>query len=137
MSAIYLDSSAFIKIVAEEPESGALRAFLAGEHGRYVSSALTRTEAMRAVRFLSPEALAGVREALRRIDLVSIDDRILDAAGLLDAGVLRSLDAIHVATALALGDDLSVVVTYDERMMRASSLLGIPTATPHARPSGF
>ena len=130
MSAIYLDSSAFIKIVVEEPESGALRVFLAGEHGRYVSSALTRTEAMRAVRFLDPEALAGVREALRRIDLVSIDDRILDAAGLLEAGVLRSLDVIHVATALALGDDLSVVVTYDERMIRASSLLGIPTTTP-------
>lgn len=130
MSALYLDGSAFIKTIMEEQDSDALRAFLAGEHGRYVSSTLTRTEAMRAVRFLGPEALARVREALRRIDLVSIDDRILDAAGLLDPGVLRSLDAIHVATALALGDDLDVVVTYDERMIRASSLLGIPTATP-------
>lgn len=130
MSALYLDSSAFVKTVVAEGESQALFAFLAGEHGRYVSSTLTRTEAMRAVRFLGPEATAGIREALRRIDLVAIDDRILDAAGLLDPGVLRSLDAIHVATALALGDDLDVVVTYDERMIEASSLLGIPTATP-------
>lgn len=130
MSALYLDSSAFIKVVVEEPESDALRAFLAGEHGRYVSSVLTRTEAMRAVRYIGSEARARVREALRRIDLVSIDDRVLDAAGLLDPDVLRSLDAIHVATALALGDDLDVVVTYDEHMIRTASLMGIPTATP-------
>ena len=130
MTALYLDSSAFVKIVIEEPESDALHAFLAGEHGRYVSSAQTRTEAMRAVRLQGPEALAAVREALRRIDLVAIDGRILTTAGLLDPGVLRSLDVIHLATALALGDDLGLVVTYDERMIRASSLLGIPTATP-------
>jgi len=71
-----------------------------------------------------------MRQALRRIDLVAIDDRILDAAGTLEPGVLRSLDAIHVATALAIGDDLDVVVTYDERMIKATALMGIPTATP-------
>ncbi|MEA2026907.1 MAG: PIN domain-containing protein, partial [Chloroflexota bacterium] len=100
------------------------------EHGRYVSSALTRTEAFRAVRHQAPEALTAVREGLRRIDLIAVDDRILDTAGLLEPGVLRSLDAIHLATALALGDDLDVVVTYDQRMIKASALLGLATAMP-------
>jgi predicted nucleic acid-binding protein len=130
VSALYLDSSAFIKTVVQESETDALRAYLAGERGRCVSSALIRTEAMRAARFQGPETLTRVRDGLRRIDLVAVDDRILDAAGLLDPGVLRSLDAIHIATALALGDDLDAVVTYDGRMIDAASLLGIPTATP-------
>ena len=131
MSVLYLDSSAFVKTVVEERESEPLLAYLAGERGRFVSSALIRTEAMRAARFQDPEALARVRDALRRIDLISIDERVLDVAGRLDPTVLRSLDAIHVATALALGDDLDVVVTYDTRMIKAASLLGIATATPY------
>jgi predicted nucleic acid-binding protein len=130
LSAIYLDVSAFVKVIVEEAESDALRGFLAGEGGRYISSALLRSEALRAVRHHGSEVLGATREGLRRVDLVAIDDRILDTAGLLETGVLRTLDAIHVATALAIGDDLDVVVTYDERMIKASALLGIPTATP-------
>jgi len=130
VSALYLDSSAFVKVIVEETESAALRAYLAGEHGRYVSSALLRAEALRAVRHQGPEVLASVRDGLRRVDLVAIDDRILDAAGILEPAVLRSIDAIHVATALAIGEDLHAVVTYDGRMIKASALLGIPTASP-------
>ena len=95
-----------------------------------MSSALLRTEALRAVRHLGPDALATVREGLRRVDLIGIDDRILDAAGTLAPQVLRTLDAIHLATALAVGDDLDGIVTYDERMLAAASLLGLPTAAP-------
>ena len=130
MSALYLDSSAFVKVVVEEAESAALRAFLAGNSGRRVSSALLRTEALRAVLHVGPDALANVREGLRRVDLVAIDDRILDSAGILEPRVLRTLDAIHLATALAVGDDLDAVVTYDERMLEAARLLGLGTATP-------
>ena len=130
MSALYLDSSAFVKIVVQEAESGALRTYLAGSDSRRVSSALLRAEALRAVRHLGPDALAAVREGLRRVDLVAIDDRILDTAGTLQPGLLRTLDAIHLATALALGDDLDAVVTYDERMVEAARLLGLATAMP-------
>jgi len=130
LSALYLDSSAFVKVVVEEPESAALRDFLAGEPARFVSSALLRTESLRAIRHQGPEARSGVREGLRRVDLIAIDDRILDAAGLLEPGVLRTLDAIHVATALAIGDDLEAIITYDDRMIDAARLLGLPTATP-------
>lgn len=130
MSALYLDSSAFVKLVIEETESTALRTFVANRGARRVSSALLRTEALRAVRHLGPDALATVREGLRRVDLIGIDDRILDAAGLLEPQVLRTLDAIHLATATAIGDDLEAIVTYDERMVDAAKLMGMSTATP-------
>ena len=130
MSALYLDSSAFVKVVVEEAESTAVRTFLADKSARRVPSALLRTESLRAVRHLGPDALATVREGLRRVDLVGIDDRILDAAGTLEPRVLRTLDAIHLATVLAVGDDLEAIVTYDERMAEAARLLGLPTVSP-------
>ena len=79
----------------------------------------------------------GVRELrrqasaiLRRVDLIGIDDRILDAAGTLEPAVHRTLDAIHLASAMAVGDDLEAIVTYDERMVDAARLVGLSTATP-------
>jgi len=130
LSALYLDGSAFVKLVVEEAESAAVRTFLANRGARRVSSALLRTESLRAVRHLGPDALATVREGLRRVDLIGIDDRILDAAGILESQVLRTLDAIHLASAMAVGDDLEAIVTYDERMVDAARLLGLSTATP-------
>lgn len=117
-------------MVVEEEESAAVRTFLAAHDARRVSSALIRTEALRAVRHLGPDALATVREGLRRVDLIGIDDRTLDAAGTLEPQVLRTLDAIHLATAMAVGDDLEAIVTYDERMVEAARLIGLPTVSP-------
>jgi uncharacterized protein len=128
MTTAYLDASAFVKLVVAEPGSDALRAFVR-ERGA-ASSAITRSEALRAVRHKGPEAVARVRQAIRAIDLVTVDDAILDAAGSLDPSIARTLDAIHVVTALALGDDLDVVVTYDERLARAAELAGLPTTAP-------
>ena len=130
MSALYLESSAFVKLVVTDEESVAVRAFLSAYDARRVSSALLRTEALRAVRHLGPDALATVREGLRRVDLIGIVDRILDAAGSLEPQVLRTLDAIHLATALAVGDDLDAIVTYDEQMIEAARLIGLSTVSP-------
>ena len=130
MKAVYFDSSAFVKLVAAEPESRALRAFLTRRRTRHVSSAIIRTEALRAVRHREPEVLAQTRAALRRVDLVAVSDGILDTAGTLDPRVLRTLDAIHLATALALGDDLDILVTYDSRMAEGARLLGLEAASP-------
>jgi len=130
MKTTYLDSSAFVKLVAEEAETDALRVYLTAHPGRRVSSTLLRTEAVRAVRHHGSEALATAREGIRRLDLIAIDDRILEVAGILEPRVLRTLDAIHLATAMALGADLDVVVTYDDRMAEGAALLGLATATP-------
>ena len=70
-----------------------------------------------------------VRDGLRRVDLIAIDDRILESAGTLEPRVLRTLDAIHLATAIAVGDDLEAIVSYDERMVEAARLLGLPTSS--------
>ena len=130
MRALYLDSSAFVKVLIAEPGSGALRAFLSKRPERRVSSAVLRPEALRAVRHLGSDALATVRDGLRNVDLVAIDDRILDAAGVLEPRILRTLDAIHVATALSIGDDLAEIVPYDDRMAEAARLLGLQTTSP-------
>jgi predicted nucleic acid-binding protein len=128
--AVYLDSSAFVKLVVSERESRALRSFLTRRRTRHASSAILRAEALRAVRHGGPEVLAHTRSALRRVELVAVTDGILDVAGTLEPRVLRTLDAIHLATALALGDDLDLVVTYDTRMAEGARLLGLQAVSP-------
>jgi predicted nucleic acid-binding protein len=130
VSALYIDASAFVKLINAEPQSTALRSFLSASGNRLVSSALLQTEAIRAVRHLGADALARATLDLRRIDLVPIDDPILGEAGLLDPSVLRTLDAIHLATALEVGPDLTAVVTYDRRMKDGARLLDLTVESP-------
>ncbi len=129
MPAVYLDSSALVKLVIRERESGALRRYLASEPTR-VSSSLARVEVPRASRHHGEAALVRARRLLERIGLVRLDDVLLDTAGSLDLAGLRSLDAIHLATAQALGDELAALVTYDARMAEAARLLGLPVRAP-------
>ena len=110
MRAIYLDSSAVVKLIVAEPESAALRTHLRRRRP-LVSSALARTEVLRALLPVGDIALSRAHEVLRRLDLVRINDRVLDAAGILQPAQVRSLDAIHLATAQLLGDDLGQVIT--------------------------
>ena len=128
MSFAYLDSSAFVKTIVEEPESPRLASWLSTRPDR-VSSALLRTEAVRAVRQHGPEAVERAREELEHVELVKIDAALLDSAADLDIEV-RSLGAIHLAAALILGPDLGVLVTYDERMIRGARELGLETVSP-------
>jgi len=129
MAATYLDSSALVKLVVEEPESGALRRYLRRRRP-IVSSALARTEVLRALLLEGDEALARGRAVLARVELIRVNDRILNAAAMLRPVETRSLDAIHLATAQGLATDLARVVTYDERMLVAAKQLGIRTAAP-------
>jgi uncharacterized protein len=126
---VYLDSSALVKLVVAEPESSALRLELRGVPDR-ASCTLARVEVVRAVRPHGAAAVTRARRLLRRIDLVQLDDELLDAAAMLDGGVLRSLDAIHLAAAQTLGDDLDAVITYDERMTTAARLIGLTVGAP-------
>lgn len=95
-----------------------------------VSSALTRTEVLRALLHEGDRGAARAHAVLTRIDLVRLNDRVLTAAGALLPADLRSLDAIHLATAMQLGSDLGHIVTYDDRMMAAARMLDLPTSNP-------
>jgi uncharacterized protein len=129
MSATYLDSTALVKLAINEPESGALRRYLRRRRP-LVSSALARTEVIRALLLEGDEGIARGRAVLGRIELVRMNDRVLNAAGGLLPPDLRSLDAIHLATASQLGADLNQIVTYDDRMADAAERLGLKTASP-------
>lgn len=130
MPALYLDSSAIVKLVVAEPQSSALRQHLRRRRRPLVSSALARTEVLRA---LLPQGEVGItraRAVLARVELVRLNERLLAAAGELRPAELRSLDAIHLATAQELGSDLSQLISYDERMLNAANQLGLTTASP-------
>ena len=129
MAATYLDSSAIVKLAVREPESDALRRHLRRRRP-LVSSALARTEVLRALLPGGSPALSAGRRVLARIDLVRLNDRVLDAAGALGPVELRSLDAIHLATAGRLGVDLGEIVTYDDRMAVAAASMGYKVAAP-------
>jgi predicted nucleic acid-binding protein len=126
---VYLDSSALVKLVVAERESAALRRYVRAEPRR-ASCALARVEVLRAVRPHGATAMTRARRLLRRLDLVQLDDELLDSAAALDAAVRRSLDAIHLAAALTLADELTAVVTYDDRMATAAGVLGLTVEAP-------
>lgn len=127
--ATYLDSSAIVKLAVEEPESAALHRYLRRRRS-LVSSSLARAEVARA---LLPVGEAGVRrghDVLARLELIRISDRILTAAGALRPAELRTLDAIHLATAQQLGGDLRRLITYDDRVRTAAEMIGCAISAP-------
>ena len=127
--ATYLDSSAIVKLVLDEPESEPLRRYLRRRRP-LVTSALARAEVARAVLPLGQAASRRAEEALARLELIRIGDRILRAAGALSPRELRTLDAIHLATAQDLGDEVARIVTYDERLSAAAQAAGFTVAAP-------
>lgn len=129
MAATYLDSSAIVKLAVREDESVALRRYLRRRRP-LVSSSLARTEVMRALLPGGDDAVAAGWKVLSRLDLVRISTGVLDDAAVLLSSELRSLDAIHLATARRLGQDLGSLVTYDERMTEAATHLGHRVVAP-------
>lgn len=131
MSLYYADTSAVIKLLAEETHSKAFAAFYDGHaDAEWVSSAVLRIEVTRAVARALPALLPDARELLTAFSYIAIDDDIVDAAmGEPDRG-LRSLDAIHLATARILAPELDALVTYDERLIKAATDAGLATVSP-------
>jgi hypothetical protein len=126
----YLDTSALVKLVVAEEETAALRAWLRAEERRPVSCDLSRAELMRAVRRAAPDRLVQARAVLDSITLTDLPTPLFEDAGRLDPTILRTLDAIHLAAALDLGDDLQALVTYDERLADAALSNGVVVLAP-------
>jgi uncharacterized protein len=129
MAATYLDSSAIVKLAVRENESVALRRYLRRRRP-LVSSSLARTEVVRALLPGGNDAVAAGWKVLTRLDLVRISMGVLDEAAVLLPADLRSLDAVHLATARRLGQDLGVIVTYDEQIAEAATHLGHRVVAP-------
>ena len=131
---IYLDSSAIVKLVHREIESAPLIDWLNRRPERpLVSSALAAVEVPRAVRRYAPEALPGVPAVMARLYLLEIDAIVRETAAALPDPALRSLDAIHVASALVLqaeGPALEALVAYDERLLRSAAHAGLRVLSP-------
>jgi len=127
----YLDSTAIVKLVHSEPESETLRAWLAerAETG-WVSSALAEVESFRALARHSPGAISRLPAVLDLIEMVEIDPAVRTAAQRVVPASVRSLDAIHVAAALRLGDQLTSFVTYDKRLADAAEGAGLTVDMP-------
>jgi uncharacterized protein len=128
-TALYLDSSALVKLVIPEPESEALRTEIALWE-RHVSSALVRAELVRACARVGVAARRVSERVVASLDLLAIDDAILDAARRLRPLQLRTLDAIHLASAQALGSALGAVVAYDMRLIAGARTAKLPTLAP-------
>ena len=128
---LYLDASAIVKLVADEPESGDL--VDAVTDARLVSSELAIAELPRAMRRIERgdvvDLIARTDAVLATLDLVPVGSDVLTLAGALAMANLRTLDAIHVASSLLL-DDLGLFISYDARQLRAAAEAGLAIASP-------
>jgi predicted nucleic acid-binding protein len=137
LALFYADASALVKLVRDEPESSALRAFL--EDANLVSSELVLTEVPRAIRRAAAHdprlpvtvLIERAGEILDSLALLPVDRGLLAAAGAFTEPALRALDAIHVAAAIDLSP-LDAFVSYDERQAAAARLAGLRTLRPEA-----
>ena len=131
---IYLDTAALVKLLRPEPESELLADWLDEQMDLLlVTSTLTEVELPRALRRIDPTLLADVPALLERLARHEIDKVVRAAAAAYGTVGLRSLDAIHLATAqVVLGSRLTWFVTYDQRLLAAAADLGMPVASPGA-----
>lgn len=128
---IYLDSAAVVKLVHAEPESQALRDWLdeRAETG-WISSVLVEIESFRALARHAPAAVARLHPVLDQIELIDLSPRIRILAQTAQPATVRSLDAIHLGTALHARSSLTSFVTYDKRLLDAAAAAGLPALAP-------
>jgi uncharacterized protein len=128
---LYLDASAIVKLIAEEPESVDL--VEAVTDARLVSSELAIAEVPRAMRRIERgdlvDLIARADAVLATVDLIAVESDVLTLAGALPMTHLRTLDAVHVASSLLL-EDLGLFISYDARQLRAAAEAGLAIASP-------
>ncbi len=126
----YADTSALVKLIFSEVHSTAMRSWFRRPGHALVSSDLARAELVRAVRRVDPGLGSAARSLLEGIPLLTVPTGTWEQAGRLEPTGLRTLDAVHLAAALTLGDDLDSVVTYDERMAVAAAHNSVAVSSP-------
>ena len=132
MRAAYLDTSALVKLVVAEAESAALRDWVqeVGQRERLVTSSLAEVELFRAARRRSTAAAARAGQLLLALDRLTVSRGVLTDAASLEPPELRTLDALHLSSARALGASLTAFVAYDLRLTAAAAALALPVVTP-------
>lgn len=128
-SLVYVDASALVKVVVAEAESSAVRAYFASRP-RQVSSVLLRVELGRAVARRPVVDIGVIALALDQISLLDLDAAVIARASTIGPPELRTLDAIHLASALELGPELEALVTYDARLAAAARAAGLSVVSP-------
>ena len=128
---IYLDSAAIVKLVHAEPESQALRDWLdeRAETG-WISSVLAEIESFRALARYVPGAVSRLPALLDQIDLIGLNPRIRTLAQMIKPATVRSLDAIHLGTALHFRAELTWFIAYDKRLRDAAASADLPVDSP-------
>jgi predicted nucleic acid-binding protein len=133
LTTCYLDASAIVKLATLEPETDALREQL-GRYDNRITSRIATVEVPRALARRGAESVAvgsePIREVLMNLQLVELDESIAAGAAELGPPGLRSLDAIHLASALAIGEELTALVTYDARLALAARAAGLIVMAP-------
>jgi predicted nucleic acid-binding protein len=128
---LYCDSSALVKLVVNEPESDALESWLATQpEPALISSVVARTEVIRAIGRSDPSAVTPAQELLEAVSVVELDAALADEAAGLQPALMRTIDALHVASALRISEALGVLVSYDDRMLAAAREHGLTAASP-------
>lgn len=128
---IYLDSSALLKLLFEENESAALAQWISEQSNTpMVSSELARVEVVRAARRLDAKVVPAARALMLQLDLIPLNTGLLDEAADVGELLLRTLDAIHLASALSIRDDITAFVAYDNRLIAAAETAGIESIRP-------
>jgi uncharacterized protein len=130
---IYLDSSALLKLLHDEAESDELANWLAACAGTpVVSSELAKVEVVRACRRINPTTLTEATALIAGLDLIPLSGAVIDEAANVGGTTLRSLDAIHLASALSIQAEISAFVAYDHRLAEAASTAGLELLAPGA-----
>lgn len=128
---IYLDSSALMKLVRLEEESAALGEWLSERPEQpVVSSELGRVEVLRAARRVGGRALTEAHAVVADVDLVPLDRAVQDLASEIGHSLPRTFEAVHLATAVLLSDELTAFIAYDHRLANAAEAAGLTVATP-------
>ncbi len=128
---IYFDASALLKLLFEETDSAALALWMSEREGNpKISSEIVRVEVIRSTRRLDDGMLPAARVLVSQLDLIPLSSGLMNDAA--DAGepLLRSLDAIHLASALSIGSDLTGFIAYDYRLVLAAEAAGIAVTQP-------